>query len=361
MRCPRCSFTSFDHNEKCPKCGKDLIKTRELLGLIPTASRPVSFIAGLINTPEPGEETGFEPDAQHLDAGEDEGGEEGGELEEVATLEFEAGVQPREHDDSGSGDLEEGATLMFDASEIELSGPEPEPEEEMVLAPFEGTRPQPQEPELEEGIEFQMDQPGPAPETAPTVEEDDDLVLEGIEMAPLEEAQDPPAFDQTVETGDFSGAQDQPGPLDEDELDFSSLDLDFEEDGEDQEPAPPRPEPGDQPEEPEDELELNLDDFEEDGADGYGQEEDEEDEEYGYEAEEADMVELSEEDMLLADRLISEARESAEEEDGVDMTLTQDELDFSEEDLGGPGGEDLSDELDLDFDELDLDLAEDEE
>ncbi|MEO0248933.1 MAG: hypothetical protein ABIN58_05195, partial [candidate division WOR-3 bacterium] len=32
MKCPRCSFTSFDYNQACPKCGNDLSRERDLMG-----------------------------------------------------------------------------------------------------------------------------------------------------------------------------------------------------------------------------------------------------------------------------------------------------------------------------------------
>jgi uncharacterized membrane protein YvbJ len=48
MQCPKCGFTSFDHNTMCPKCGKDVSSTRELLNLLPVAPQdhglsPVPF------------------------------------------------------------------------------------------------------------------------------------------------------------------------------------------------------------------------------------------------------------------------------------------------------------------------------
>ncbi|MDY6864141.1 MAG: hypothetical protein SV062_14280, partial [Thermodesulfobacteriota bacterium] len=34
MKCPKCGYISFDYLESCKKCNKDLVQTRELLGII---------------------------------------------------------------------------------------------------------------------------------------------------------------------------------------------------------------------------------------------------------------------------------------------------------------------------------------
>jgi hypothetical protein len=33
MKCPKCGYTSFDYNERCPKCNKDLTQDREWINL----------------------------------------------------------------------------------------------------------------------------------------------------------------------------------------------------------------------------------------------------------------------------------------------------------------------------------------
>lgn len=43
MRCPKCGYTSFDHNLLCPKCRKDLTATRRLLNLTVPAPGAVDF------------------------------------------------------------------------------------------------------------------------------------------------------------------------------------------------------------------------------------------------------------------------------------------------------------------------------
>ena len=47
MKCPKCNFISFDYNDACPKCGKDLTQERDLMGLPSSKPRPLSLLAPL--------------------------------------------------------------------------------------------------------------------------------------------------------------------------------------------------------------------------------------------------------------------------------------------------------------------------
>jgi len=47
MKCPKCNFISFDYNDTCPKCGKDLIHERDLMDLPSYTPKPLSLLAPL--------------------------------------------------------------------------------------------------------------------------------------------------------------------------------------------------------------------------------------------------------------------------------------------------------------------------
>lgn len=45
MKCPKCGYTSFDYNERCPKCNKDLTQDREWINLPSFKPNPPSLLA----------------------------------------------------------------------------------------------------------------------------------------------------------------------------------------------------------------------------------------------------------------------------------------------------------------------------
>ena len=47
MKCPKCNFISFDYNDACPKCGKDITHERDLMGLPSYKPKPLSLLAPL--------------------------------------------------------------------------------------------------------------------------------------------------------------------------------------------------------------------------------------------------------------------------------------------------------------------------
>ncbi|MEE9517773.1 MAG: hypothetical protein V3V52_11770, partial [Candidatus Adiutricales bacterium] len=108
MRCPKCGLTSFDYNEACPNCGRNLSPIREELGLLDVVPQPLFLLGSLVGQKEPGEEDfTFEPsEAEHLGTydGDSSGIQEEevsvADMEEVATLEFEADL---EEEDEGAG------------------------------------------------------------------------------------------------------------------------------------------------------------------------------------------------------------------------------------------------------------------
>jgi len=47
MKCPKCSFVSFDYNQVCPKCGHDLSLERELMNFPSYKPKPLSLLGVL--------------------------------------------------------------------------------------------------------------------------------------------------------------------------------------------------------------------------------------------------------------------------------------------------------------------------
>lgn len=48
MRCPKCGYISFDHNEACPKCNRNLSTERSKLNLLSFPPEPPSLLGSLI-------------------------------------------------------------------------------------------------------------------------------------------------------------------------------------------------------------------------------------------------------------------------------------------------------------------------
>ncbi|RJR20086.1 MAG: hypothetical protein C4582_09605 [Desulfobacteraceae bacterium] len=44
MKCHKCGYTSFDYNQRCPKCNKDLSQEREWINLTPFKPNPPSLL-----------------------------------------------------------------------------------------------------------------------------------------------------------------------------------------------------------------------------------------------------------------------------------------------------------------------------
>ena len=47
MKCPKCSYISFDYNERCPKCNKDLSRERKAFDFIAFKHNPPSLLQAL--------------------------------------------------------------------------------------------------------------------------------------------------------------------------------------------------------------------------------------------------------------------------------------------------------------------------
>ncbi|MBW1710287.1 MAG: hypothetical protein JRF41_08795 [Deltaproteobacteria bacterium] len=125
MRCPKCGLTSFDYNEACPKCGRDLTPVRENLNLTTLTPSPVFFLGSLLAEEGTGGFTFEGEDTEHLGTYDEkvsempEETEMPTELEEVATLEFEA--EEDEEAPVGVGAAaEEGIDFDFPEDEPEM-------------------------------------------------------------------------------------------------------------------------------------------------------------------------------------------------------------------------------------------------
>ncbi len=47
MKCQKCGYTSFDYNQRCPKCNKDLSQEREWVNLPPFKPNPPALLDGI--------------------------------------------------------------------------------------------------------------------------------------------------------------------------------------------------------------------------------------------------------------------------------------------------------------------------
>ena len=47
MKCPKCGYISFDHNEVCPKCNKNIAALRDSMSLPSYKAAPLSMLKSL--------------------------------------------------------------------------------------------------------------------------------------------------------------------------------------------------------------------------------------------------------------------------------------------------------------------------
>ncbi len=296
MRCPKCGLTSFDYNEACPNCGRNLASIREELGLLDVAPQPLFLLGSLLGQKEPGpgqeepeaEDFTFEPsEAEHLATydGDSSGIQEEkvsvADMEEVATLEFEADLEEKEEgaglEIQPEGEIEfempdEESSLSTEGAEVET------PDQPLDLTIGEETLVlEPENPafQLESEAETQIESSSeeienldlglePADEAEPLKVEDDDLDLTALDLEPDDlDLSDIELETEDAETSDFedsdeismvkqddmepelviesdkeeslslelnldSAAEDEPLRTEEDELDLAALDLEPE-------------------------------------------------------------------------------------------------------------------------------------
>ena len=360
MRCPKCGLTSFDYNETCPKCGKDLMPLREMLNLSGIEPKPVSFLGTLLADEGDGDFSFEGEDTEHLDVYDDETTEiteETGtpsELEEVATLEIEAGpdeeiapakidVTPEEGIDFEFSEEDSGLKLETEESSGGLDA-----EETLILEPEEEA----EGPESEPGI---------------TVEPEEEMISFDSEEDDSEE------IDLEFETM----ADDELSVSEDEELDLSDLSLESENIEEALEPEEevtlslkePVEEIGAEPDmtaeaelisddTEEEELDLTNLGLELEGSEDSGEDEVGELELSDLELEEDTITPTSEPDESLAELIAEEAAD--EEKLGLDdeTVIIEDTGEDTDEgtELETPSGpeEDDLDEIELNFDDLEL-------
>jgi len=180
MKCPKCSYISFDYNEICPKCNKDISTEREKMNLPTFRPNPPFLLGSLVGASKGSEEAPLMDDGhvslaaqQNIDI----------ELEEPA-----AEVSQGEFDDTYRLDASLDATSadVGDLVEsVELSGQTTGPEEVDLFLEEEGIQ------ELSIDLEdFDIEEPGPAPappEEGLAEEIVFDLDLPASEAAQMEE------------------------------------------------------------------------------------------------------------------------------------------------------------------------------
>lgn len=219
MRCPKCSYISFDMVETCSKCGKDISKAADdLMGTAANVEVPsflnIDFEAHEEEVEEVEEFADSEPELDFDLGGLEDEDEESGEIEldmggesegisldldlgdeEEVVQELDLGEEETPELELGSGDEPEfDLGLEAEDSEISLDlGEEPEDEALDIagLAPEE----EPEE-ELSGDIELSLDEPESAsddielesyeqPSTGEEPKELEDLEVDGIDFGSL--------------------------------------------------------------------------------------------------------------------------------------------------------------------------------
>jgi hypothetical protein len=66
MKCPKCNYVSFDYNQVCPKCNKDISAEQQRMNLPAYRPSPLSLLGGLTGDPGQSEDSAF-GEGQNLD------------------------------------------------------------------------------------------------------------------------------------------------------------------------------------------------------------------------------------------------------------------------------------------------------
>lgn len=393
MKCPKCGYVSFDHNQACPKCKKDISEERNKLNL-PDFEPAVPFLLGALTgeTEEAGmnidispggpaiasaaeavaveeeipileeeEEVASLDEDLEISLEEDWTPEEMEEEESVidedfSDLETSEGLGAAEPEEDLSLELEDEEESVVDEGDLDLSGVEEGTgegveEDEISLdleelspevgAAEEAEQEQATGPGTDEDLSLDLEELQPEEEVAeeiepmPSSEADEDLSLDLDELGLDEEE-----FTEDVIFEDSSPTEEEQEP----EIELESIAL-----GEEEEKAAP--------EEEEEEVVLNLDDLKinETGELEIGSPEMQEalGGEDGNETIDLEGIELEETEGEEGPTEV--AVESGEPED---FTMNLDDLSLEKAPKASSGAED---ELSLDLDDLELDLDLEEE
>ena len=152
MKCPKCGYTSFDHNPTCPRCNKEISDAREMINLTSFRPNPPSMLGALTGETadsnigfqmggdnglsEGDQGTSLTPeDSQAIEAVEDAfsdsqdldiefetpGSEEGSESLEPAEF---SGLETEITQDELSLEEEDDDTVLFEMDEVKTDEPE---------------------------------------------------------------------------------------------------------------------------------------------------------------------------------------------------------------------------------------------
>jgi hypothetical protein len=66
MKCPKCNYVSFDYNQVCPKCNKDISAEQQRMNLPAYRPSPLSLLGALTGEPRQSEDSVFDEE-QNLD------------------------------------------------------------------------------------------------------------------------------------------------------------------------------------------------------------------------------------------------------------------------------------------------------
>jgi hypothetical protein len=152
MKCPKCGYMSFDFNQICPKCTKDISVERDKMSLLPFRPAPPSLLGALTGEAsdsniglsvtasgaftDTGGETPFSPeDSQTIEAMEEAFEDsQSFEMQIEATPEEETPFSTEESNEALSSDLED---LIIDGSDVPAIETELETEEDAVSLDFD--------------------------------------------------------------------------------------------------------------------------------------------------------------------------------------------------------------------------------
>jgi hypothetical protein len=146
MKCPKCSYISFDFNQVCPKCNKDIAVEQAKLHIPSFRPEAPALLGALIG--EADDSTGVAVDTSTgIDSGEldfeDSGAVDSGELsfEDSGAMDSgDMGFEDSEELDMGfesGGEPAEGVVSAFDSAELEPSTGEVEIASEDSVTDFE--------------------------------------------------------------------------------------------------------------------------------------------------------------------------------------------------------------------------------
>ncbi len=326
MKCPKCGYVSFDHNQACPKCKKDISEERNKLKL-PDFEPSVAFLLGALTGEAEDADMDIDlsgPEASVLSPPEEALAAEPLSNAESEESSEEEAIEFGESDQDLSLDLEDIEEPFEEEGGLDLSGGE-ESSIPMDLEMFSSDESPPEEPRAEEA----------------SVVADDDMSLD-LEELGLDDDELTGAV-----TEDASSVQEE-----EPEIELESIPLD-DADLLTEEPAPD--------EEEEQEIVLNLDELKvnETGELEIGSPEMqpplETDDALG-EKETIDLEGIGLEDTTDQEKPADTEATTSEELD--DFTMDLDELSLEDESGQPPENEEEDFSLDLDDLELELDLEE---